>query len=814
MSFADPICLLISLGILAHGANPLSELQTLLLSLSGMGSMLFCQVVSLQRSVGMGATIPPTLQVVYPYMLFVVLALSLLLLSRAKESGKEEQDASAGKRDGGAKETTEKKSAVPVPCDIRQQSADDSSQGLGAHRNELPLVMTEAEEFLQSLERLAEERKDDPELSAVLAKGHRAFAGGPRRLYKLFLDSAQEGEHTQSHLQAADMLASLGAVSSGRPEIRVFLPEAAEVEEKKDRESPGPSPLNLTHGPVMSLSTGTTAEDKRSGELLPVTSTSTFTGGSTPPMTSPPLRARTVRGRRVSVNIDGGPPASPSLGPEIAVTTSGCPCLGRLDTDVFEIAEETGGHPLSWVAWAAFDQYESMFAPLGMQRGDLMGFASLLKENYKSDIPFHTDTHGTEVANSMSFLLQVSGAARHAEPVDFAGSLIAAMAHDVGHPGVTNRYLVATTSPLAIQYNDESVLENFHSALCFQLLMRSHTKHSAMYKNNSSASPSSLSPLSPISAPPQIAAAAETSSLSSPLLSPNREDSLTRPIHERMRGETWSKFRSLVISLILETDMMKHFQSLGSFNTTMGINQAGSLRRLAVTLKETSDENLRGKWGDQAKHWGDSDAEAQEKRMTVLKAFMKISDLSHAGKPFELHKKWSLRLYSELHAQGDMEGRLGLPVTPLCDRSRSNIPKDQINFLSFIALPMFAAVGNALRSAQYDTELLSVGFANLDHWVELCGAEISPNTRSKVREAKKHDIEHHVRSRLGGESYTGFSLNEEEDLDEKEILFPQQDPLLSHSTGASPAMPPRRKSTKRSESHDLRAAGVRGRGRV
>lgn len=48
--------------------------------------------------------------------------------------------------------------------------------------------------------------------------------------------------------------------------------------------------------------------------------------------------------------------------------------------------------------------------------------------------------------------------------------LIAAIGHDLGHPGVNNPFLTASSHELAIRYNDQSPLENMHCAKLYTIL--------------------------------------------------------------------------------------------------------------------------------------------------------------------------------------------------------------------------------------------------------------------------------------------------------------------------------------------------------
>ncbi|XP_022651324.1 probable 3',5'-cyclic phosphodiesterase pde-3 isoform X2 [Varroa destructor] len=56
-------------------------------------------------------------------------------------------------------------------------------------------------------------------------------------------------------------------------------------------------------------------------------------------------------------------------------------------------------------------------------------------------------------------------------PLELLALYIAAAMHDFEHPGRTNAFIVATHAPLAILYNDRSVLENHHAAAAWNLLL-------------------------------------------------------------------------------------------------------------------------------------------------------------------------------------------------------------------------------------------------------------------------------------------------------------------------------------------------------
>lgn len=105
----------------------------------------------------------------------------------------------------------------------------------------------------------------------------------------------------------------------------------------------------------------------------------------------------------------------------------------------------------------------------------LSAFLHQMASNYHPN-PYHNFNHGVHVLHGVYMYLRAGlGDASHSTPVtslEKFALLVAAIGHDVDHPGLTNAFLVNTGAPLAMRYNDRSVLENHHAAMTFEILGR------------------------------------------------------------------------------------------------------------------------------------------------------------------------------------------------------------------------------------------------------------------------------------------------------------------------------------------------------
>uniref|UniRef100_G1PLS3 Phosphodiesterase n=1 Tax=Myotis lucifugus TaxID=59463 RepID=G1PLS3_MYOLU len=106
------------------------------------------------------------------------------------------------------------------------------------------------------------------------------------------------------------------------------------------------------------------------------------------------------------------------------------------------------------------------------------------------------------------------------------------------------------------------------------------------------------------------------------------------------------ELRALVIEMVLATDMSCHFQQVKSMKTALQ-----QLERI-----------------DKSK---------------ALSLLLHAADISHPTKQWSVHSRWTKALMEEFFRQGDKEAELGLPFSPLCDRTSTLVAQSQIGEYPF-----------------------------------------------------------------------------------------------------------------------------------
>ncbi|EHB09308.1 cGMP-inhibited 3',5'-cyclic phosphodiesterase A [Heterocephalus glaber] len=209
----------------------------------------------------------------------------------------------------------------------------------------------------------------------------------------------------------------------------------------------------------------------------------------------------------------------PILAPEPLVMDNLDSIMEQLNTwnfPIFDLVETIGrkcGRILSQVSYRLFEDM-GLFEAFKIPVREFMNYFHALEIGYR-DIPYHNRIHATDVLHAVWYLttqpipglstvVNDPGSASdsdsdsgfthghmgfvfskmHNAADDKYGCLsgnipalelmalyVAAAMHDYDHPGRTNAFLVATSAPQAVLYNDRSVLENHHAAAAWNLFM-------------------------------------------------------------------------------------------------------------------------------------------------------------------------------------------------------------------------------------------------------------------------------------------------------------------------------------------------------
>ncbi|XP_028260445.1 cAMP-specific 3',5'-cyclic phosphodiesterase 4D isoform X4 [Parambassis ranga] len=187
--------------------------------------------------------------------------------------------------------------------------------------------------------------------------------------------------------------------------------------------------------------------------------------------------------------------------------------INRWGLDIFKIAEFSGNRPLTVIMYSIF-QERDLLKTFKVPIDTFITFMMTLEDHYHADVAYHNNIHAADVVQSTHVLLSTPALEAVFTDLEIMAALFASAIHDVDHPGVTNQFLINTSSELALMYNDASVLENHHLAVGFKLLQEENCD---IFQN----------------------------------LSKKQKDSL----------------RKMVIDMVLATDMSKHMNFLADMKT-------------------------------------------------------------------------------------------------------------------------------------------------------------------------------------------------------------------------------------------------------
>lgn len=170
-------------------------------------------------------------------------------------------------------------------------------------------------------------------------------------------------------------------------------------------------------------------------------------------------------------------------------------------------------------------------------------------------------------------------------------------------------------------------------------------------------------------------------------------------ILEKLNNSDFKEFRKRVISAILSTDINKHSKLVE--NLTF---------KYALEPRDDDDE----KSFDLSNYLADnSEANKFDVQQDFINFAIHTADIGHPAKEFSIHKKWTSLIYKEFFNQGDFEKKLGLQVSNLCDREKTDINSTLVHFITDFTLPSFRLLNCLLPKIKNYTDGVEL---NLAEW--------------------------------------------------------------------------------------------------
>ena len=307
-------------------------------------------------------------------------------------------------------------------------------------------------------------------------------------------------------------------------------------------------------------------------------------------------------------------------------------------------------------------------------------FLISVANQYLTTTLYHNSLHGADITQTICLFFNNSNAEEicHTQAIDLLSIIIAALGHDIGHPGLTNTFQINASSEMAITYNDSSCLENFHLAKLFKTIRKDETN-----------------------------------------------------IFEKLSLQDYKKIRKRMISEILATDMAIHGKVLNNIRSKIpeyllqGKKDINTYKHKMKKFELITDIN--------------NEETTSEEKQALFDYFIHSADLGHNTKKFDISLRWVELLSREFWLQGDKERKMNLNISFLCDRDTTNVPKSQVGFIGGFIIPTYNFLIIMFPTLSYTIENAK---DNLNRWQKLAdeGRKKGWSPPKKNKEEKPNEI--------------------------------------------------------------------------
>ncbi|KAF1804038.1 hypothetical protein FB192DRAFT_1324079 [Mucor lusitanicus] len=119
---------------------------------------------------------------------------------------------------------------------------------------------------------------------------------------------------------------------------------------------------------------------------------------------------------------------------------------------------------------------------LDLSVSQLLDFLIDVADKY-TKAPYHTFYHAVDIVTILYYLCHDLNADMYLTDLDKSILLVAALCHDIGHPGFTNSFQIKTQTELAEKYGGTSTLETYSVHLTMELLDKHSTANSHVVRD-------------------------------------------------------------------------------------------------------------------------------------------------------------------------------------------------------------------------------------------------------------------------------------------------------------------------------------------